>query len=72
MLKKKLIFNIILFKRDNLGKKLRDELTKKAKEGIKVRVLYDEVGSRKMTPSFFKELISYGGEAQAFFLQFFA
>ncbi len=65
--KKEINIQYYIIQRDNLGKKLRDELTKKAKEGIKVRVLYDEVGSRKMTPSFFKELISYGGEAQAFF-----
>ena len=53
--------------RDLLGKKLRDELTKKAKEGVKVRVLYDEIGSRKITKSFFKNLIAHGGEVEVFF-----
>ncbi len=52
---------------DELGTKLRDELTNKAKEGVKVRVLYDEVGSRRLKRSFFKELISHGGEVEVFF-----
>ncbi|HLR79612.1 MAG TPA: cardiolipin synthase [Bacillota bacterium] len=56
---------------DSLGKKLRDELTKKAKEGLTVRVLYDEIGSRKLTRSFFKELIDHGGEVEVFFPSLF-
>jgi cardiolipin synthase A/B len=60
-----------IIRRDNLGKKLRDELTKKAKEGVKVRVLYDEIGSRRINRSFYRELISYGGEVQAFFPSIF-
>src|SRR4051812_47752379 len=47
---------------DSLGKKLRDELTKKAREGVKVCVLYDDIGSKKISPSFFKEMVSHGGE----------
>lgn len=60
-----------IIKPDELGKQLRDELTRKAREGVKVRILYDEVGSRRMTSRFFRELISYGGEAQAFFPSIF-
>nr|WP_087568867.1 cardiolipin synthase [Paenibacillus sp. MY03] len=56
-----------IIKPDNLGKKLRDLLTEKAKEGVKVRVLYDEVGSRRMSRSFFRDLIVHGGEVAAFF-----
>jgi cardiolipin synthase A/B len=52
---------------DTLGKKLRDELTKKAKEGVKVRLLYDEVGSKRISPKFFKELRLAGGEVEVFF-----
>lgn len=52
---------------DDLGKKLRDELTKKAKEGVKVRLLYDEVGSKRISPKFFKELRLAGGEVEVFF-----
>ncbi len=60
-----------IIKNDSLGRKLRDELTKKAKEGVKVRVLYDEIGSRKLPSSFFKQLKEYGGEVEVFFPSFF-
>ncbi|WP_408006333.1 cardiolipin synthase [Pseudalkalibacillus sp. A8] len=56
-----------MIKNDQLGKKLMEVLTKKAKEGIKVRVLYDEIGSRGLTKRFFKEFHSSGGEAEVFF-----
>ncbi|MFB7142105.1 cardiolipin synthase [Gottfriedia sp. NPDC056225] len=59
-----------IIQRDSLGKKLRDELTKKAEKGVKVRVLYDDIGSKKITPSFFKDLIKHGGEVKAFFPSF--
>ncbi|MEH7355365.1 cardiolipin synthase [Neobacillus drentensis] len=59
-----------IIQRDSLADKLRDELTKKAKEGVKVRLLYDEIGSRRISPAFFKEMITYGGEVEAFFPSF--
>lgn len=52
---------------DTLGKKLRDALTRKAEEGVKVRLLYDEVGSKRIAPGFFKELRAAGGEVEVFF-----
>ncbi|MGJ9456894.1 cardiolipin synthase [Oceanobacillus sp. CF4.6] len=57
-------------KQDSLGVKLLDELTKKAQEGVKVRLLYDAIGSRGMSPAFFDELILYGGEVEVFFPSF--
>ncbi|WP_409274918.1 cardiolipin synthase [Neobacillus sp. SCS-31] len=65
--KKEVHLQYYIIQPDSLGKKLRDELTKKAKEGVKVRVLYDEIGSKRISRSFFRELISYGGEVEAFF-----
>ncbi|TYR81277.1 cardiolipin synthase [Priestia megaterium] len=56
-----------IIKKDKLGTKLVDLLTKKAKEGVKVRVLYDELGSRGLTKRFFKELREADGEVEAFF-----
>ncbi len=55
---------------DELGKKLRDSLIKKAMNGVKIRILYDEIGSRRMNRSFFKELMIYGGEVHVFFPSF--
>ncbi|MFD2410906.1 cardiolipin synthase [Paenibacillus rhizoplanae] len=52
---------------DQLGTKLRDELILKAREGVKVRLLYDEVGSKRISRHFFKELRAAGGEVEVFF-----
>lgn len=56
-----------IIKKDPLGKKLMEALVKKAKEGVKVRVLYDGFGSRGLTKQFFKELRAAGGEVAVFF-----
>ncbi|MEK3901918.1 MULTISPECIES: cardiolipin synthase [unclassified Paenibacillus] len=52
---------------DQLGTKLRDELVLKAREGVKVRLLYDEVGSKRISRHFFRELRAAGGEVEVFF-----
>lgn len=56
-----------IYKGDELGKKLRDALIQKAKEGVQVRVLYDELGSRTLRKKFFKELREAGGHVEVFF-----
>lgn len=52
---------------DQLGMKLREELILKAREGVKVRLLYDEVGSKRISRHFFRELRAAGGEVEVFF-----
>lgn len=39
----------------------------KAMEGVKVRLLYDEVGSKRISRHFFRELRAAGGEVEVFF-----
>ncbi|OUM88269.1 MAG: cardiolipin synthase [Caldibacillus debilis] len=56
-----------IFRDDEIGKKLIDLLTEKAKEGVKVRVLYDEMGSRRIKKRSFNKLIEAGGEVEVFF-----
>ncbi|MWV42953.1 cardiolipin synthase [Paenibacillus sp. HJL G12] len=56
-----------IIQNDNLGKKLMNLLTQKAREGVKVRVLYDQLGSKKLTKRFFREFRAAGGLAEAFF-----
>ncbi|KKO54790.1 cardiolipin synthase [Paenibacillus sp. DMB20] len=56
-----------IIRRDDLGKKLMELLSKKAREGVRVRVLYDELGSRGIGKRFLKELRESGGQAEAFF-----
>src|SRR5210317_983277 len=49
----------------NIGERFRDVLTKKAEEGVEVKVLIDSWGS-SVSHSFFKELIKFGGEVRFF------
>lgn len=56
-----------IFRLDGLGKRIRDVLTKKAKEGVEVRLLFDDMGSRGVYKRHFQELIHYGGKVEAFF-----
>lgn len=56
-----------IFRDDKLGSKLIDLLTKKALEGVKVRVLYDEMGSRRIKKRSFNKLKNAGGEVEVFF-----
>ncbi|MBU9723025.1 MULTISPECIES: cardiolipin synthase [Bacillaceae] len=56
-----------IFRNDNLGKKIIQALTEKAKSGVKVRVLYDELGSRKLRRKNFNDLVAHGGEIGVFF-----
>lgn len=52
---------------DKLGNKLIEALTKKAKAGVKVRILYDELGSRKLPKRFFRDFCDAGGRVEVFF-----
>lgn len=56
-----------IIKNDRIGKKVADALTRKAKDGIEVRVLYDQIGSLLTPPSMFKELRKAGGKVSRFF-----
>jgi cardiolipin synthase A/B len=56
-----------IIKNDNLGKKLIDALTIKARQGVKVRILYDELGSRSLPKRIFKEFRKAGGQVEVFF-----
>ncbi len=52
---------------DRIGRRVVDALTEKAKEGVEVRVLYDQIGSLLTPPSMFKELRKAGGKVTRFF-----
>lgn len=60
-------FQYYIIRLDNLGKKITDVLIRKAKQGVKVRVLFDDIGSRGLHKRHLKELIEAGGEVEAFF-----
>jgi cardiolipin synthase A/B len=54
------------FANDYIGIKFRDALTRKAHQGIKVKVLIDSWGRGPVSESFFDEMIRYGGEVKFF------
>lgn len=56
-----------IFKRDGIGKEIIDALEEKLKEGVEVRMLYDDIGSRTLTLSRFKDFKALGGQVEAFF-----
>jgi cardiolipin synthase len=60
-----------IIKYDDLGKKLLSLLEKKAKEGVEVRLLYDCVGSRRLSNFNVRDLIKAGGKTGRFFRSFF-
>lgn len=52
---------------DTLGREIMDILTKKAAEGVEVRVLFDAMGVHKIKSSFYKNLKNAGGEIRILF-----
>lgn len=52
---------------DGIGKRLVEELAAKAREGVEVRFLYDDIGCRKLPTDFFEPLKKAGGSASVFF-----
>lgn len=56
-----------IFRLDNLGQRIHEVLIRKAKQGVKVRLLFDDMGSRGIRKKNFKELVDLGGEVEAFF-----
>ncbi len=52
--------------KDEIGDRFRRALTKKAKEGIKVKLLIDYWGAGPIDIDYFKKLIKYGGDVRFF------
>lgn len=51
---------------DEIGRKVRDALILKASEGVKVRLIYDDVGSWKAKRRFFNDMQKHGIDVQPF------
>ena len=59
-------FQYYIFCDDEVGTRFKDALIAKAKEGVQVRVLYDDVGCWNVKNSFFDEMQEAGIEVYAF------
>lgn len=57
-----------IVKNDALGKRIIQALTRKAEQGVIVRFLYDDIGSRSLKDSFFRDFLKAGGIKQPFSL----
>jgi cardiolipin synthase len=60
-----------IFENDNIGNQIKDVLIQKVKEGVKVRFIYDDFGSRSIRKTLVPELVAAGIEAFPFFKIFF-
>lgn len=55
-----------IFENDATGRLLRDLLIDKARQGVKVRVLYDDVGCWKVDSMFYDQMLCEGIDVQSF------
>ncbi|BAC15001.1 cardiolipin synthase [Oceanobacillus iheyensis HTE831] len=65
--KKHIHIQYYIMRSDGLGNRLADMLIKKVNEGVEVRVLYDDMGSRSLKNSYIKRLKRAGVMVEAFF-----
>lgn len=56
-----------IIRHDTLGHQIANVLMKKAKEGVEVRVLFDDMGSRLLSRKYIKRLLKAGVQIEAFF-----
>lgn len=56
-----------IFENDNIGNEIADILMERARAGVKVRVIYDHVGSFSVKSRFFKRMRDAGIEVYPFF-----
>ena len=59
-----------IFANDKVGKEIMNILIDKAKQGVKVKLIYDSVGSKSAPKRFFRKLEKAGGEVAEFFPPF--
>lgn len=64
--KRFILLQYYIFENDHLGREISDLLIAKVKEGVKVRVLYDHVGSYTINAAFFKRMRRAGVMASPF------
>lgn len=60
-----------IFEDDKIGNQVKDILVQKAREGVVVRFIYDDFGSRTIRKTLVPELIAAGVEAYPFYKIFF-
>ncbi len=64
--KQYILFQFYMIRDDELGQKVKAALTERAQAGIKVIVLFDEIGSQDLSKTYVKEMRSQGIEVSSF------
>ncbi len=64
--KKSIHLEFYIIANDEIGNKIKDKLIDKAREGIKVRLIFDDVGSWHLPKRFVAELVAAGVEVYPF------
>jgi cardiolipin synthase len=63
---KYILVQFYIVKSDGLGNKLKDRLIEKARQGVQIYFLYDEIGSLKLTKEYLNELAVAGVKSHKF------
>jgi cardiolipin synthase A/B len=64
--KKYLLVNFFIVKNDRVGTRFKDALIARAKAGVKVYFLFDEIGSHRLSSSYLKEMKEAGIQCTSF------
>jgi len=64
--KEYILVEFFIVKDDNLGRKLKNRLIRKAKENVRIYFLYDEIGSHKLPANYIREMQDAGITTSAF------
>lgn len=59
-------FEFYIWERDETGRRFRDLLCEKARQGVEVRALYDAIGGMRVRGGFLKPLVEAGGQVASF------
>ena len=64
-----ILFQFYIVHDDEIGHKIKEHLTSKSKEGVKIYFLYDEIGSHDLPDSYKEDLQKAGVEIRSFHTQ---
>ena len=64
--KKHICVNFYIVKNDRVGGKFQQALIERARAGVKVHFLFDEIGSHKLSSTFLGEMMDAGVECESF------
>lgn len=62
-----ILMEFFIVRNDSTGQKIKDKLIEKAKKGVSVYFLYDEIGSRNLDKNYIEELKNSGVDIRPFF-----